>query len=144
MQKISLKVVTPERIVFEDTVASLSVMTETGELTILPNHVPLVALLKAGEMRFTGSENALLAVSTGVLEVRSNSEVIVLADTAERSDELTLEQVEGAKKLAEQRLQEAREKGDVAYADALVHLERELARYKVAKKGKYRDVGKVR
>ena len=144
MQKISLKVVTPERIVFEDTVDSLSVMTETGELTILPNHVPLVALLKAGEMRSTGSENALLAVSTGVLEVRSNSEVIVLADTAERSDELTLEQVEGAKKLAEQRLQEAREKGDVAYADALVHLERELARYKVAKKGKYRDVGKVR
>ena len=69
MQKISLKVVTPERIVFEDTVDSLSVMTETGELTILPNHVPLVALLKAGEMRFTGSENALLPVSTGVLEV---------------------------------------------------------------------------
>lgn len=140
---MTLKIVTPERIVFEDSVDSISVMTENGEITVLPNHVPLVSLLKAGEMRLKdGSTSSLLAVSTGLIEVRPNNTVIILADTAERSDELVLEDIEKAKELAEKRLAEAREKGDVAYANALVHLERELARYKVARKGKYRDVGK--
>lgn len=143
MTKLNLKIVTPERTVFEDSVDSISVMTENGEITVLPNHAPLVSLLRAGEMvlRENGS-STLLAVSTGMIEVRSENEVVVLADTAERSDELTLEEIEKARDLAEKRLEEARNKGDVAYADAVVHLERELARYKVARKGKYRDVGK--
>lgn len=144
MNKLTLKIVTPERVVFEDSVDSISVMTENGEITVLPNHAPIVSLLRAGEMRLreNGSET-YLAVSTGLLEVRPKSEVIILADTAERSDELTLEEIEKAKALAEKRLEESRNQGDVAYADALVHLERELARYKVVKNGrKYRDVGK--
>lgn len=143
MQKISLKIVTPERTVFEDSVDSISVMTENGEITILPNHAPLVSLLRSGEMRLKDNGNeSLLALSTGLIEVGGANTVVVLADTAERSDELTLAEIEQAKKLAEKRLQEARDQGDVAYADALVSLERELARYKVARKGKYRDVGK--
>ncbi|PIX61860.1 ATP synthase F1 subunit epsilon [Candidatus Uhrbacteria bacterium CG_4_9_14_0_2_um_filter_41_50] len=143
MQKINLKIVTPERTVFEDSVDSISVMTEIGEITILPNHAPLVSLLRSGEMRLKdGGNESLLAVSTGLIEVRNENSVVVLADSAERSEELTLEEIEKAKDLAEKRLQEARNQGDVVYADALVHLERELARYKVARKGKYRDVGK--
>ena len=118
-------------------------MTEIGEITILPNHAPLVSLLRSGEMRLKdGGNESLLAVSTGLIEVRNENSVVVLADSAERSEELTLEEIEKAKDLAEKRLQEARNQGDVVYADALVHLERELARYKVARKGKYRDVGK--
>lgn len=143
MEKISLKIVTPERVVFEDSVDSVSLMTENGEITVLPDHIPLVSLLKAGEMRLKdGKEESLLAVSTGLVEVRPGNQVIILADTAERSDELTLEEIEKAKELAHKRLEEARDKSDVAYADALVHLEREMARHKVASKGKYRDVGK--
>ncbi|RMD52223.1 ATP synthase F1 subunit epsilon [Candidatus Parcubacteria bacterium] len=145
MKTLSLKIVTPERIVFEDLVEAVSVMTQTGEITILPNHAPLVSLLKAGEMRlFSKGMESLLAVSTGVIEVKPGNEVIVLADTAERADELVLEQIEEAKKLAQKRLEEARNKSEVAYADALVNLEKELARYKVAMKGKYRNVGKTR
>jgi len=142
MSKLSLKIVTPERIVFEDSVDSISVNTENGEVTILQNHLPLVSLLRAGEMTLkTGTETTHLAVSTGLLEVRPGNVVIILADSAERSDELDLKAIEEAKKLALQRLEEARNKGDVAYADALVHMERELARHRVASK-KYRDVGK--
>lgn len=145
MSKLALKIVTPERVVFEDSVDSISVMTESGEITILRDHVPLVSLLRAGEMRLKdGGTESALAVSTGVIEVRDGNQVIVLADTAERSEELTLEEVEKAKELAEKRLEEARNQSDVAYADALVALERELARTKVARKGKYRDVGKQR
>ncbi|MFH1766854.1 MAG: ATP synthase F1 subunit epsilon [Patescibacteria group bacterium] len=141
--KLSLKIVTPERIVFEDEVDSISVMTETGEITVLPNHVPLVSLLRAGEMRLMDNKNqTLLAVSTGLIEVRPGNTVIVLADTAERSEELELEEIEKARAQAEKNLSEARNQNDVAFADAAAHLERELARYRVATKRKYKDVGK--
>ncbi|MFH1611111.1 MAG: ATP synthase F1 subunit epsilon, partial [Patescibacteria group bacterium] len=125
MQKLQLKIVTPERVVFEDSVDSISVMTESGEITILPNHIQLVSLLRAGEMRLKDNKNeTLLAVSTGMIEVQSGNKVIVLADTAERSEELALEEIEKAKELAQKRLEDARDKNDVAYADALVHMER--------------------
>ncbi|MDP2631435.1 MAG: ATP synthase F1 subunit epsilon [Candidatus Uhrbacteria bacterium] len=143
MSKISLKIITPERVVFEDSVDSISATTEMGEVTILPNHVPLVSLLRSGEMRLRDNgQESLLAVSTGLIEVRGGNQIIILADSAERSEELDLEKIEEAKKLAEKRVEEARNMNDVAYADALVHLERELARHRVATKKKYRDVGR--
>ncbi len=141
--KLSLKIVTPERIVFEDEVDSISVMTETGEITVLPNHVPLVSLLRAGEMRLKdGKSETYLAVSTGLIEVRPGNNVVVLADTAERSEELELAEIEKAKLQAEKNLAEARDKNEVAFADAAAHLERELARFRVASKRKYKDVGR--
>lgn len=140
MTKLQLHytVVTPERIVFEGEADSISVMTAMGEITVLPHHVPLLALMQAGEMRVRkGSEVELLATSTGMFEVRQDGSVVVLADTAERIDELELSAIEEAKKRAEVALKEARDRNDVTYADAAAHLERELARYRVAmKKGK--------
>ena len=142
MQKLHLNIVTPERILFEDSVDSLTVMTQQGELTILPSHVPLVALLRAGEVTLRDNgKTTYMAVSTGLLEVRTGNQIHLLADTAERSDELDLKAIEQARSLAEKRLEEARNQNDVAYADAMVHLERELARHRVASK-RYRDVGK--
>ena len=143
MSKLSIKIVTPERVVFEDSVDSVTLMTENGEITVLPNHVPLVSLLRAGQMTLkdSGSET-ILAVSTGLIEVRPGNNIIILADTAERSEELEIEEIEKAKALAEKRLEEARNENEVAYADAAAHLEREIARYRVAGKRKYKDVGK--
>ncbi len=139
MSKLTIKIVTPERVVFEGSADSLSAMTENGEVTILPTHVPMASLLRAGEMRLKdGGQETVLAVSTGVLEVHSGSNIVILADTAERSEELELSQIEAAKKLAEDRLTEARNKNDIGYADAAAHLERELARYRVAIKHKYK------
>jgi F-type H+-transporting ATPase subunit epsilon len=139
MSKIDIKIVTPERVVFEGSADSVSAMTENGEVTILPGHVPMASLLRAGEMRLKDNgQETLLAVSTGVLEVKVGSNVVILADTAERSEELELAQIEAAKKLAEDRLTEARNKNDIGYADAAAHLERELARYRVAIKHKYK------
>jgi F0F1-type ATP synthase epsilon subunit len=75
-----------------------------------------------------------------MFEVRQDGSVVVLADTAERIDELELSAIEEAKKRAETALTEARNTNDVSYADAAAHLERELARYRVAmKKGKTRQ-----
>lgn len=137
MAEIKLKIVTPERVVFESTATSVTAMTETGEITVLPNHVPLATLLRAGEARImNGKEEILLAVSTGMLEVRPGNEVVILAETAERSEELELEAIEAARQRAEDNLRDARNRNDVAFADAAAHLERELVRYKVALKGR--------
>lgn len=139
MSQLTLKIVTPERVVFEGTADLVTAMTENGEITVLPNHIPLATLLRAGEMRLmNGKEETLLAASTGLLEVRAGNEVVVLAQTAERSEELEMSVIEDAKKRAEAALAAAKGKDAVAFADAAAHMERELARYRVAIKHKHR------
>ncbi|MFA5945423.1 MAG: ATP synthase F1 subunit epsilon [Patescibacteria group bacterium] len=137
---LKYKLITPDRIVSEGETSSLTVMTESGEITILPGHIPLATLLRAGEMRVgSGAKEELLAVSGGMLEVKPGNEIVILAETAEHSHELELAAIEEAKKRAEDALKEARNRNDVGYADAAAHLERELARYRVAMKGKGRQ-----
>ncbi|OGL95153.1 ATP synthase F1 subunit epsilon [Candidatus Uhrbacteria bacterium RIFOXYB12_FULL_58_10] len=141
MTKISLKIVTPERVVYEDVVDSVTTMTESGEITVLPNHVPLVTNLRSGEIRLKkDKEEIFLAASTGFLEVRSGREVVILADTAERAEELELEKIEEAKERARQALTDVRHTDDVSFANAAAALERELARHKVALKRKHRTM----
>lgn len=138
-----LKIVTPERVVFEDTVDSVTATTQLGEVTILPGHIPLVANLQAGELRVrTNGNEQYLVASTGFLEVRSGKEVMILADTAERVEELELEAIETAKERARVLLTQKRHIDDVAFADAAALLERELARERVViRRKKYRDAG---
>ncbi|HBO99703.1 MAG: ATP synthase epsilon chain [Candidatus Uhrbacteria bacterium GW2011_GWF2_41_16] len=137
--KLSLKVVTPERVVFEDEADALTLMTELGEITVLPGHIPLVATLRPGEMRLKKKDREeILAVSTGFLEVRPGNQIIILADTAEYMEELELEKIEEAKERAKQLLKQQRFADDVAFADASAALERELARHRVVLKKKYR------
>ena len=143
MKRLHLSIVTPERIVYEDEVDSITVMTDMGEVTVLPDHIPLVANLRAGELtlRKDGEPHYLVA-STGFLEVRPGNKIVVLADTAERAEELELEKIEEARERARQLLTEKRHVDDVAFADAAAILERELARHRVAmKRKKYLDVG---
>ena len=115
MKKLHLSIVTPERIVYEDEVDSVSVMTDMGEVTVLPDHIPLVANLRAGELtlRKDGVSEYLVA-STGFLEVRPGNKLVVLADTAERAEELELEKIEEARERARQLLLEKRYVDDVA------------------------------
>ena len=139
--KLSLKIVTPERVVFEDEVDSVTAYTDMGEVTILPGHVPLVAALRAGEARTKkDGREELLAHSTGFIEVRANNQIVILADTAERLEELELEKIEAARDRARAMLEEKRHVDDVSFADAAAMMERELARYRVAMKGKYRKI----
>jgi F-type H+-transporting ATPase subunit epsilon len=137
---LKFKLLTPDRTVLEGETASLTAMTVAGEITILPGHIPLATLLKPGEMRVKTSQGEeLLAVSGGMLEVKPGNEILILAETAEHSSELELAAIEEAKKRAEEALANARNKDAVGYADAAAHLERELARYRVAMKGKGRQ-----
>lgn len=140
MATLAYKIITPERTVMAGEAVSLSVMTDMGEITVLPGHIPLAALLRAGEMRVktTDGQEELLAVSSGLLEVKSANQVVILAQSAERSQELELTKITEAKQRAEDALKNLRNREDVSFYEAAAHLERELARYRVALKGKNR------
>lgn len=133
MAHIQFKIVTPERVVFEDTVDAIILPTVEGEITILPHHIPIVSLLKAGVLRIQkGKEETPLAVSSGVIEV-DGERVVVLADTAERADDLDETKIEKAREEARQ-LMESKRGDREGFAEASALLERELARLKVVKR----------
>lgn len=134
-QTLQFEITTPERQVFKETVRQVSVPTETGEITVLPHHIPLIAPIPAGELRAVkeSGEEVLMAVSGGFVTVQADGRVVILADTAERAEELDLEAIEEAKKRAEEVMQQKHD--DVErYADAAAAMARELARWKVATK----------
>lgn len=137
MAKIKLKIVVPEKVVYEKEVDQVTLPTEQGEITILPNHIPLVSIIKAGEiMTKTNGEADSLAVSGGFLEVKKN-EVVVLTETAELAEEIDQAQAEEAKTRAQKLLAEAKNREDVDYTALASKIEKELARLKVARKRKH-------
>lgn len=141
--KMSFEITTPERVVFKDEVDQITLPTEMGEITILPNHLPLVATLKPGEARLKkNGEDIILAVAGGYIEVLPKNRVIVLADNAERAEEIDVERAETARKRA---LEIMKEKNiqDVEYASLAGRLERELARLRVARKHRTRHSGSI-
>jgi F-type H+-transporting ATPase subunit epsilon len=100
--KLRIEIVTGERVILEeDDVDMVLVPGAAGMLGILPQHAPLVTTLSLGELRIKkGSTEQSILVFGGFMEV-SNDRVLVLADTAERLEELDLARAEDARKRAE-------------------------------------------
>ncbi len=134
-KSLKFSIVTPERMVFEAPhVESITLPTKMGEITILSNHLPLVSALVAGEVRVkVGGEDILMAVSGGFIEVRPG-QVIVLADTAERAEEINEQRAEEARQRAVELMKQERVAESDEYAGLAAKLERELARLKVVRK----------
>ncbi|MBL7125923.1 MAG: F0F1 ATP synthase subunit epsilon [Dehalococcoidales bacterium] len=137
MPGIRLDIVTAERMVYSDDVDMVVTPGCEGQLGILPHHTPLMTTLLPGELRIKkGGEEISLAISGGFLEVRPDR-VVVLADAAERGDEIDVERAEAARKRAQERLSQQRELGiDGARAEAA--LCRSLARLRVAEMARRR------
>lgn len=136
-----LKLVTPERVLFEGDVASLTIPTEAGEITILPNHVPLVSAISNGVASMTladGTEDDL-AISGGFLQIKGGNEVVVLAEMAQMAAELDLKAIEEAKAKAEAITKDQTRMSDEELAETAAILNRELARYKAAIKYRRRS-----
>ncbi len=86
------KIITPERVVFSDEVDQVTMMTKSGEITVLPHHIPLVTLLQPGELRYKkNGDDQYIAVSGGFAEVRPDNSIVILADTAEHAHEINLD-----------------------------------------------------
>jgi F-type H+-transporting ATPase subunit epsilon len=139
MSPIKLDIVTAERQVYSDDVDILIAPGTEGQLGILPNHTPLMTALKAGEMiARKGEEANSWAISGGFLEVKPDR-IVVLADTAERDDEIDLERAEEAKRRAEERLKERTSTIDISRAEAA--LQRSLVRLQVGQRRRKRRDG---
>jgi F-type H+-transporting ATPase subunit epsilon len=135
MATIKLDIVTAERSVYSDEVDIVIAPGIDGELGILPRHTPLMTMLQPGELiARKGNEEYSLAISGGFLEVRPDR-VIVLADSAERAEEIDIARAEEAKKRAEKLMAEKYAPGvDAGSVEAA--LRRSMVRIKVAERRK--------
>jgi F-type H+-transporting ATPase subunit epsilon len=134
---IELIVVTPERQLLRQSVAEVTLPGADGELGILPGHAPLITELGIGELSChakNDGKTVLMAIISGFAEVLADR-VTVLAETAERAEEIDLSRAEEAKKRAEQRLAAAPTDPSVDWDRAAVALQRALIRIQVARKG---------
>jgi F-type H+-transporting ATPase subunit epsilon len=129
MSTIKLDIVTAERVVYSDDVDIVVAPGVEGQLGILPHHAPLMTMLQPGELRVRkGGEEVSLAITGGFLEVRPDR-VIVLADAAERAEEIDIHRAEEAKRRAQEQLRHPTPEIDLARAE--VALRRALARIEV-------------
>lgn len=135
--KLTFKIVTPERVVFEQDVFQATLPVEGGEVTVLSDHVPYIGALQPGEIMLrehsAQSPEIGIATSGGFAEFHGNT-LTILADTAERADEIDLERAEAARERAEA-IKKARASMDAEeYARVAAALEKELARIRVARR----------
>ena len=139
MSSIRLDIVTVERVVFSDDVEVVVAPGVEGQLGILPHHTPLMTTLQPGELRVRkGGEEFFLAISGGFLEVRPDR-IIVLADSAERAEEIDIARAEEAKRRAQERLSQRAPDLDIGRAEAALH--RAMARLGVVERRRRRRPG---
>jgi len=130
---LSVEIVTAERIIYsQEGVDEVIAPGQEGEFAVLPEHAAFITTLKAGELRILrGGEEEAMVVTGGFFEVR-NDRVVVLADAAERIEEIDVARAEEARRRAEETLQDQRELADLVATQA--SLQRALMRLRVAEK----------
>ncbi len=140
MAKLRIEIVTAERAVFADDVDMVVAPGSEGELGILPRHAPLLSSLQPGALRLKkDGEETLMVVSGGFLQV-FRDRVLVLADTAERAEEIEEERAEQARQRAVTALQQASTGSAVQAQAARLALRRSLARLQVARRRQRRVI----
>ena len=142
-KQLNLKIITPERLVFEEMVDQVSIPTTEGEITVLPSHIPLISGLASGDVvGCVNTECIPMAVVGGFVEIKQNqdgvTEVAVLADFAEHVAEITEDKVEQARAKALQLKKEMENKDVVDFEHFEAELERSLTRVKIADKWRNR------
>ncbi len=133
MATLSVEIVTGERVVYtEDGVDMVIAPGSDGTLGILPRHAPLITTLSAGELRVKkGNSEQSLVVFGGFMEV-TGDKVVVLADTAERAEEIDLARAEAARRRAEESI---RQRGaDIDQVKAELALRRAAVRLQIGQR----------
>jgi F-type H+-transporting ATPase subunit epsilon len=135
MAKLRLEIVTAEREVYSDEVDLVVAPGIEGELGILPRHAPLITALQPGMLQVKkDGEETLMAVTGGFLQV-FRDRVLILADAAERAEEIEEDRAEEARQRAAEALRQRGAGGDVVQAEAArLALRRSLARLQVARR----------
>jgi F-type H+-transporting ATPase subunit epsilon len=127
---IHLEIVTAERVVLVDEVDQINAPTKDGRIGILPRHMPLLTVLDVGELDIIkNGEVTAFAVTGGFMEVLP-TRVTILADAADRADEIDEARAEEARRRALERMQQRQSDMDMALAEA--ELRRAMLQIKVA------------
>ncbi len=136
MAQLHLKIVTPEKLLFDEEVSQVNVSTEQGILGILPNHANLMAKLEPGELIIKkGGKMDSMVIGDGFLQVANNA-LTVMTDLATYAADIDERAVEEAKKRAEQALSQTL--SDEEYAETLANLEKSLAQLRIKRRHKVR------
>jgi F-type H+-transporting ATPase subunit epsilon len=134
--KLALEIVTPDRALVREEVDEVQLPGSQGYLGVLPGHTPLLTMLKVGELWYRiGQEKHYLAIAGGFVEVLPDR-VTVLAQIAERAQEIDVARAETAKQRAEERL--ARPSQDIDLDRARLALTKSLVRLQVATRARTR------
>lgn len=137
-KQLKLKIITPERLILKEMVDQVSLPTTLGEITVLPDHIPLITGLTSGDVvALVNGEHVPMAIVGGFLEVKKVkgiTEVAVLADFAEHVSELSDEVIAKAKARSEELKKQAENKEVVDFEHFETELERSLTRVKIADK----------
>ena len=133
MDKLQLEIVTPDRLVLKESVEEVQVPAKGGYIGILPGHAPLITELQIGEISYRqGKATRSLAVAWGYCEVLPDR-VIILAEKAEKAEEIDLKRAQSAKERAEKRLSDL-QNPDIDFDRAAVSLLRAVVRIQVSSK----------
>jgi|SRR5579872_6249651 len=137
----ALKIVTPEKIIYDGKSSYLALTTDEGEQVILDEHAPYMSAIVIGELRYTNESGTInpYAVSSGYLQIKNNS-VYVLLDNAIHSQDINLDEAEEAKKRAEQLMTQIDTQKDILTLKAQIKLAN--LHISTAKKYKERNIPK--
>jgi F-type H+-transporting ATPase subunit epsilon len=135
--KLKLQIVSADRSLVNETVDEVEIPAADGYFGVLPGHTPLLAVLGAGELWYRqGQEKHYVAIAFGFAEVQAER-VTILAQIAERAEEIDLARAEAAKKRAEERLAAAHV--DMDFERARIALLKALIRLQVASRARIRS-----
>ena len=131
---IKFELVTPERVVLKEEALQVTIPTQSGEITVLPDHIPLVSILSPGvlELKKVDGTDEVISVSGGFVEVLKNK-IVILADTAELAVELDEKRIEEARQKAEE-MKKWKDIDAVEFAEISGLIEKQLARSKAVKR----------
>ena len=133
---LTLEIVTPDRSVVTERVDEVEIPGAEGYFGVLPGHTPLLAMLKVGELWYRqGGEKSYLSIAFGFAEILPDR-VTILAQLAERPEEIDVARAEAARKRAEERL--VRRAGDVDFERARIALMKSLIRIQVSTRARTR------
>ena len=135
MSKLQLTIATPSSTVYSDVVDQITLTTTSGEITVLPQHVPIISNLKTGHVMIKkDGKETYFAIDGGILEVRHDNSVVVLSDSSDEVSTIDVDRAEEAAAKAAEYMKNPEEVG-MDYRQLQAMMAREENRARLARKG---------
>lgn len=134
-EQLQLTIATPFATVYQAAVDQVTVTTTSGEITLLPRHIPLVSTLKTGKVMVKiDGEEEYMSIDGGVLEMRQDNSVIILSDNSERATEIDHERAQAAYDAAANAMENKEDLASIDHDNLQKVMARELNRINISKR----------